>query len=1176
MAFQADKPGLAGAGGAYAVDATASSGFPTKRRHAPSALAPAKRAAVGDEGACDDSSIVPALMSEGLDRGQAVAAAQAIGDLSHSSAEVVCRCASAIEDLTTAGFCTALVNAGALDGLVAAARAHPGSMAVAGAICTLMSATCRSGSSISAAQAATAAAAVVSSLSHHAPDASFAVSACNALACLASELHAPLALTAAKQLIAAVDRSLNNSTVAVAGITAVKALLAVPGGRSAFHTAGAAALLLRALDGHSSRRDVVLLATCALGQLFSEPDFAADAGTATVVPLTRVLQRIDGDEVLLHAALHTMRQLVAALPSTAGSFLSSGAATSIIAVLGHGSATPAVSIEALSVCAALSDSNDTADALLAAGAVNAICKLLRGGLADNRTVAQIGCRLMAALCEGTLDLAERRGRLGKGFASAVANAMRTFADDEEVTFQCCRILQALYEAGVYLEQLLAAHAHKALFSALERYSAVSRVRGVACAAIWSLTEAEGDRVVVDAGGASAVVNVVLAAAESMAEDALSSCAMALLAWCSGIEAEDDAYRARLLADRVPHALSALLRSASASALSDCSMAMSIMARFAPDPAPLLNAGAADALATALFLSDFRHEEVNDTASDALELLLPDRRYLNLVDFKLVGAAAAELLRVTAADVVFFGYDILKRAVTLLSVLLGGERLHPQATWLCSYGAAEALTKALLAVLSRGSEAHADLHEKICLLLSILSDSPECCILLRKCGAADALVRVLMPCRKNASVVTHACSALVELLRGTHEATTGPLADGRAFVWLSDCIARHSGTASIMIHGLEALGHLAALAPLACRIHYATAAVLAEEAGGRPGTFVLAVLQHRQLRESPATAGVAVSLGALPRISSSQVAFAELAWDSRKGSDAAVSSSVSNVLAVHDYALLVNWKAALSIIAARGRVADVCKLLAGLDCRSGVAADVKTPFALAVSSGNLPLVDHLMARWLADPTMDDCCALLLAAEHGHVDVLERLLSYPGVTPAASSTASVWLAARNGHLSILERLLADPCVDPSSFHNAAIRMACREGHLAVVQRLLADPRVQLSTCCYAPVTAAAASGHLEVLEALLSDPRVDAVDYLRDVADSGRLEVARGAMRQALVRQPSIVREVVFRDAKDSRLPLQRRWKREAYTYTYTDVLAWGTAAWKRRRHAVQAWVNPSSW
>jgi len=161
----------------------------------------------------------------------------------------------------------------------------------------------------------------------------------------------------------------------------------------------------------------------------------------------------------------------------------------------------------------------------------------------------------------------------------------------------------------------------------------------------------------------------------------------------------------------------------------------------------------------------------------------------------------------------------------------------------------------------------------------------------------------------------------------------------------------------------------------------------------------------------------------------------------------------------------------------------------IDFITGLEDNIQWNIRMAVTDGNLEVVNALLQNWRVDPSARSNICIGLAAEYGYLSVVNRLLEDHRVNPADDDNYAIHMSAEDGRLDIVNRLLEDPRVNPASRNNYAIRKAASKGHENVVERLLKDQRVDPATGDNYPIRAAAYSGHANVVERLLKDPRVD---------------------------------------------------------------------------------------
>ena len=113
---------------------------------------------------------------------------------------------------------------------------------------------------------------------------------------------------------------------------------------------------------------------------------------------------------------------------------------------------------------------------------------------------------------------------------------------------------------------------------------------------------------------------------------------------------------------------------------------------------------------------------------------------------------------------------------------------------------------------------------------------------------------------------------------------------------------------------------------------------------------------------------------------------------------------------------------------------------------------------AIWKGDEAAALALLSGGLADPTADDCEALVLACAQDCTPVIDALLALPAVDPMAQGGQALLRAVGGGHLSATQRLLACPRADPSANDNAAYRHVINQWGAEPIQAaLMADPRV-----------------------------------------------------------------------------------------------------------------------
>lgn len=1141
--------------------------------------------------------LLTTLLTAGLRLDQATAAVEAIAGLHDTgcASDVVDRFSAVIADLTVAGFCSALVKAGALGGLLLAARNHPGSLAAARSLCTLVAASLKAVPALTPEQTAVAADAVVTAYRLHACDVAIAVNACSVLARIARDVSVPLAPASAASVIASVRSGIADAGLAIAGCAMFEALLCLPLNLPTLRAAGAGALLLEALEAHKGCSSVSLRCLRALGKLFEAGLCAPELGSTAARLIAHALHTAGDDAAVLPAALHAMTQLVVALPTTASELLPAGVAPVLATIIVHAKHPKTVVSGAVSAIAAISATRSTA---VADQLVDARCATAVGTLLLTTTDLQIardGCRAIANLWEFATP---RQQLQADEAAREIVKAMSAFQDDEAVALYGCRAISNLALFSLRTDKLLDIGAAAVAVASLQRFGVTSGVCFPACLALRWLAELCTERQPLFAAGApDAMSDVILAtaAAQPPAPDQdLSDPATAAGQASTALsrlfgkelpdEDDDDEVLAAQTTAKVVRAMLCVMRSTRlpAAARQFADAVSSITA--APQGIDhLVELKAADALAETLHRLGAHFGDLNDAVRDALSDIIvhPGALPMNAVS---VGAALVDIIAADCASPECF--ELALQALSELGLRIGRAKdtSGAELALLCTYGAGKVVVEAM--VERRLDE---DVIKDCCKLLSQFAVLPESCLQLLQCGAVDHLLRLIgIYCgsSEHAEIVVHACTALERLTSSARaeDAGKGALADGSALLALIDCISENQADARVASSGLAALGDVLALAPRQlpadCGFDAAATADLvntvskahpASDAVISNATFALSVLQCRL-----GTPGLVHSfLADLPAVDSESIFRAQLTWATYHGSDAA---AVAAVRAAGSEGEWQHEATHLAQLACYGRM-DAMSTLLTMTRRRWTGASSKLAGAalrLSAARGDSFAVNCLLLDWQADPSALDGAALSLAAENGHLQVVETLLEHPDVTPACGHGAPIWAAARGGQLAVLDRLLADPRADPSSFHNAALRMACREGHVAVVQRLLADERVDPGAANHSAVYDAAASGHLAVLETLLLDPRVDAVDFLRTHhSDRDRIRCPDSSLYK-LVRVPSVVRGLVLQSAESkftdgfNGTHTRVHFPRSARPFTYADVLGWQATAWRRRRQAVLAW------
>lgn len=1186
-----------------------SSGLPLKRCEPPSSSTASKRELLStgdrDTGSSDSDTMLSSLLCDGLDRGQAQSASQAILRLVVADVAAAEKAALALADFVDSGHCLALANAGALERLLEAARTGA---AAARALCKICTATAQLGAVFSSAQVSAAAVGIISALEHHPV---VIIEAFKALAGIATELHTPLAADAAAALVSAIRRIAADREAASAGFAAVEALLIMPANRPLLHAAGISDVAIASLERHPGRRDVLLPSLRALTLLCRDAAAASDLSTAAgCKSLVAVLQANAGDAGIQRAALASITALAAALPGSAAiELVDAGAAAAVVSLLVTDGLPPPVLHAALAAVAAFSGCTTAAARLLKLFAADATAAALQK-VVEQRALLD-GLTALANLCELGMS---RHAEVGQFRSDALLRSIvattKRCAGDEAAALQGCKAINALADDSEMCESLMAAEAEVALVSVLRKHSGGLQVCLAACSALHKLCDDSSVHGPIIAAGAVAELVTIIdqllrrgfstdspssissdsewKLSGSSDEAAVLSCmrfASSALKALLSMSAAHVAAPAGVAVDRILRAVAATARSwpGYAAAKDCCGIILAFASSAEMETAHLHSAGAVDALVRCLRRFGCHRVSLSSVVCNALQWLSEKPHLpLDTARFRAVGAALTDSLLIKGAS---DNPDIDGSALGALDGLLADRaQAESHASWLCTYGAGEAVTAALLR-LKLPSSFYEVRHA--CRALRALAQPLSCRLPLLRCGAVDALLDVVGLFCDDSEIVTDACAFINTLVREAPAAEHGSLADGSAFATLLHWVSKHAGVVDIVGPCVRAIACLAAIAPLSVRLDTdAAAKVIISAAAPLPEADVAFILSFATflLQRRASAAGGTASLVSLPQLVAAQRRPANLAWAYRHGS----ASEVSSAVAAAATELFCNERSLTTFLvpAVRaGSAADVHAVLSQSACVGDGGKLARVALELAAARGSLPLVDDLLLHWRADPAAGDGSVLRIAAEHGHLALVEQLLEYPEVSPGAGEGAAIWAAARNGHLPVLERLLADPRADPSACHNAAIRMACRSGQLAVVQRLLADPRVDPDANAHAALEAAAGRCHLGLLEALLLDPRVDAVDYMRAiVADIGSVQPATAVHLPAaswyrLLRQPSVLRCLVqpfvavaggSEDAEDDGVS-----RGVKHVFAAADVHQWAVAAWRRRRHAVLAWADPAS-
>ncbi len=170
----------------------------------------------------------------------------------------------------------------------------------------------------------------------------------------------------------------------------------------------------------------------------------------------------------------------------------------------------------------------------------------------------------------------------------------------------------------------------------------------------------------------------------------------------------------------------------------------------------------------------------------------------------------------------------------------------------------------------------------------------------------------------------------------------------------------------------------------------------------------------------------------------------------------------------------------------------------------VVRDGNKALVSAAISGNMEIVDLLIADSRVDPSANNNEAFIKASLFGRLEIVKILLKDPRVDPSANNNKALMDTLNP---EIVKLLLNDPRVDPSANNNKAIIDALNP---KIVKLLLNDPRVDPSATNNKAIKDAMWFGRLEKA-LLLKDPRVDpSVNYGWDiitVLKEGNLEMMK---------------------------------------------------------------------
>jgi ankyrin repeat protein len=140
-----------------------------------------------------------------------------------------------------------------------------------------------------------------------------------------------------------------------------------------------------------------------------------------------------------------------------------------------------------------------------------------------------------------------------------------------------------------------------------------------------------------------------------------------------------------------------------------------------------------------------------------------------------------------------------------------------------------------------------------------------------------------------------------------------------------------------------------------------------------------------------------------------------------------------------------------------RQADMLDMLQRTLCSSAAAASEAVawcdadphPLNLAASTGNVAVIQELVAGGAASICTHGGNALLIACQKGHVEAAEALLALGADVHTDHDSALIWSCTRED--IPLTRLLLSHGADPRSLHDCPLRIAALKGN-AELTRLL----------------------------------------------------------------------------------------------------------------------------
>lgn len=479
------------------------------------------------------------------------------------------------------------------------------------------------------------------------------------------------------------------------------------------------------------------------------------------------------------------------------------------------------------------------------------------------------------------------------------------------------------------------------------------------------------------------------------------------------------------------------------------------------------------------------------------------------------------------------------------------------------------------------------------LAALCDDSAEHQALLAL-GADRALLIAVGLHVSSAPVCLAACDLLSRLALGPADlATRGCLTV--ASVWteaIEQMLPLHDGVAASALrslalfvtatggHGMEASSYEAMRA--------AAHGILRRDSGNmevvRSGSLLLYTLQLAEAG-TPAAAGATAAEASgrlLPRLDRRQQINAAALWAAARGDVAAFGDDAFS----GGYAA-VEWDAVLHMVASTGHQAAADAILSQTSTSRRVSLSelVDKALHISIARDDAGLAAHLLHHWQPELELSQAAlstggrrytfwlAAAAAQRHG-VELLELLLSNAVMAPRASPAGPAFdpsvvklLDGEGEDLELLERLARNAS---RPLEHDRLGVDCRPISIAVIQGMLLDTCAEAEAAGKQALAEAAAQKRLLIVQALLEDPRVDPLQFATEKLSGTITPPLHPAVRTILMRQPAVARN--FAIPSDSRA-LTATGAEAAplllHKYTSIDVTAMCAAAWRRRRAAVLA-------